>query len=41
MRQDMHRDIVIDAPHMACFKRHPNQYAGLILHNERSSQYAS
>ena len=41
MRADMTRDIVIDAPHMACFKHHPDQQAGLILRSDRGSQYAS
>jgi len=41
MRQDMTRDIVIDALRMAWFKRHPDPQAGLIFHSDRGSQYAS
>ncbi|MCW5284081.1 IS3 family transposase [Verminephrobacter eiseniae] len=41
LRQDMTRDIVIDAVRMAWFKRHPRKHAGLILHSDRGSQYAS
>jgi transposase InsO family protein len=41
LRQDMRRDIVIDALRMAWFKRHPAQHAGLIFHSDRGSQYAS
>ena len=41
MRQDMTRDIVIDALRMAWFKRHPDKDAGLIFHSDRGSQYAS
>lgn len=41
MRQDMHRDIVIDALRMAWFKRQPGKHAGLIFHSDRGSQYAS
>jgi putative transposase len=39
LRQDMTRDIVIDALRMAWFKRRPG--AGLIFHSDRGSQYAS
>ena len=35
LRQDMTRDIVIDALRMAWFKRHPSKQAGLILHSDR------
>lgn len=41
LRQDMTRDIVIDALRMAWFKRHPGKQAGLIFHSDRGSQYAS
>lgn len=41
MREDMTREIVIDALRMAWFKRHPGQQAGLIFHSDRGSQYAS
>lgn len=38
LRQDMTRDIVIDALRMAWFKRRPGKQAGLILHSDRGSQ---
>jgi transposase InsO family protein len=38
MREDMTRDIVIDALRMAWFKRHPSKQAGLIFHSDRGSQ---
>jgi transposase InsO family protein len=41
LRQDMTRDIVIDALRMAWFKRHPSKQCGLIFHSDRGSQYAS
>ena len=41
LRQDMTRDIVIDALRMAWFKRHPSKQSGLIFHSDRGSQYAS
>ena len=41
LREDMTRDIVIDALRMAWFKRHPGKQAGLIFHSDRGSQYAS
>lgn len=41
MRQDMTRELVIDALRMAWFKRHPAKDAGLIFHSDRGSQYAS
>ena len=41
LRQDMTRDIVIDALRMAWFKRRPSTQAGLIFHSDRGSQYAS
>ena len=41
LREDMTRDIVIDALRMAWFKRHPGKHAGLIFHSDRGSQYAS
>lgn len=41
LREDMARDIAIDALRMAWFKRHPDRQAGLIFHSDRGSQYAS
>jgi transposase InsO family protein len=41
LREDMTRDIVIDALRMAWFKRHPSKQSGLIFHSDRGSQYAS
>lgn len=41
LRQDMTRELVIDALRMAWFKRHPARDAGLIFHSDRGSQYAS
>lgn len=41
LRQDMTRDLVIDALRMAWFKRHPSKQAGLIFHSDRGSQYAA
>ena len=41
LREDMTRDIVIDALSMAWFRRHPGVDAGLIFHSDRGSQYAS
>ena len=41
LREDMGRDIVIDALRMAWFKRHPDKHAGLVFHSDRGSQYAS
>ena len=41
MRNDMSREIVIDALRMAWFKRHPSPGGGLIFHSDRGSQYAS
>jgi len=41
LRQDMTRDLVIDALRMAWFKRHPSKTGGLIFHSDRGSQYAS
>ena len=41
LRQDMTRELVIDALRMAWFKRHPGKDAGLIFHSDRGSQYAS
>ena len=38
LREDMTRDIVIDALRMAWFKRHPARQAGLIFHSDRGSQ---
>jgi putative transposase len=36
LREDMTRDIVIDALRMAWFKRHPSKFAGLIFHSDRN-----
>ena len=41
LRGDMTRDLVIDALRMAGFKRQPDKQAGLMLHSDRGSQYAS
>jgi len=41
LREDMTRDIVIDALRMAWFKRHPSKVSGLMFHSDRGSQYAS
>ena len=41
LREDMTRNLVIDALRMAWFKRHPAKQAGLIFHSDRGSQYAS
>jgi putative transposase len=41
LRDDMTRDIAIDALRMAWFKRHPGKKAGMIFHSDRGSQYAS
>lgn len=41
LRDDMPRDIVIDALTMAWFKRNPGKNTGLIFHSDRGSQYAS
>ncbi len=41
LREDMTREIVIDALRMAWFKRHPSKHSGLIFHSDRGSQYAS
>ena len=41
LREEITRDIVIDALRMAWFKRHPIKDAGLIFHSDRGSQYAS
>ena len=41
LREEMTRDIVIDALRMAWFKRHPGVDAGLMFHSDRGSQYAS
>ena len=41
LRQDMARELVIDALRMAWFKRHPGKDAGLLFHSDRGSQYAS
>ena len=41
LRQDMARELVIDALRMAWFKRHPRKDVSLIFHSDRGSQYAS
>ena len=41
LREDMTRDIVIDALRMAWLERHPSKRAGLIFHSDRGSLYAS
>lgn len=41
LRQDLRREIVIDALRMAWFQRNPGRHAGLIFHSDRGSQYAS
>ena len=41
LREDMTREIVIDALRLAWFKRHPSQGRGLMFHSDRGSQYAS
>jgi putative transposase len=38
LREDMTRDIVIDALRMAWFKRHPSKISGLMFHSDRGSQ---
>ena len=38
LREDMTRDIVIDALRMAWFKLHPSKQAGLIFPRDRGSQ---
>ena len=37
LRADMTRDIVIDALHMAWFKRHPSKHAAVTSHSDRGS----
>ena len=37
LRENMTRDIVMDALRMAWFRRHPGQQSGLILHSDRGS----
>jgi putative transposase len=41
LREDMTRDIAIDALRMAWFKRHPSKVSALMLHSDRGRQYAS
>lgn len=41
LRADMTSSIVIDALRMAWFRRHPGKQAGLMVHSDRGSQYAS
>ena len=38
LREDMTRDIVVDALRMAWFKRHPSKKAELIFHSDTGSQ---
>ena len=40
-REDLRREIAIDALQMAWFRRAPGRHAGLIFHSDRGSQYAS
>ena len=37
----MTRQLVMDALHMACFRRRPVKAAGFIFHSDRGSQYCS
>jgi transposase InsO family protein len=41
LRENMTRDIVMDALRMAWFRRQPGKQSGLIFHSDRGSQYAS
>lgn len=41
LREDMRRELVIDALQMAWFRRCPGKQTGLIFHSDRGSQYAS
>jgi len=41
LKENMTRDIVMDALRMAWFRRHPGKKSGLIFHSDRGSQYAS
>lgn len=41
MREQMTRDIVVDALRMAWFRRRPARKDGLMFHSDRGSQYAS
>ena len=41
LRDDMTRDIVIEALRMAWFARRPGKHSGLMFHSDRGSQYAS
>jgi transposase InsO family protein len=41
LREDMRRELVIDALQMAWFRRCPGKRTGLIFHSDRGSQYAS
>ena len=40
-REDLRREIAIDALQMAWFRRAPGRHVGLIFHSDRGSQYAS
>jgi len=41
LRENMTRDIVMNALRMAWFRRHPGKKSGLIFHSDRGRQYAS
>jgi putative transposase len=41
MRSDMQRNLAIDALEMAWFARNPSKKAGLLIHSDLDSQYAS
>jgi hypothetical protein len=41
LREDMTREIVIDALRMAWFKRHLSKVSALMFHSDRGRQYAS
>jgi len=41
LREDMTRDIVIDALRMAWFKSHPSKVSALMFHRDRGRRYAS
>jgi putative transposase len=41
LREEITRDIVMEALRMAWFTRHPSKDAGSIFHSDRGSQYAS
>ena len=37
----MTQQLVIDALHMAWFRKHPGKQSSLVFHSDRGSQYAS